>query len=156
MKKLIITTLLSLTAAAWAQTVVKVDDAWVRGTVASQKASGAFMKLTATQPVRLVEVEAAVAGVVEIHEMAMEKDIMLMRAVGSVELAAGRPVEFKPGGFHIMLQDLKQPLKAGETVALTLTFEDAAKKRFTQTVTAPVVPLGAKPPAPGHGAMHKP
>lgn len=156
MKKLIITALLSLTASAWAQTTVKVEDAWVRGTVASQKASGAFMKLTASQPLRLVEAQAAVAGVTEIHEMAMDKDIMLMRAVNVVELPAHRAVEFKPGGFHIMLQDLKQPLKAGETVSLTLTFEDAARKRFTQTVTAPVVPLGAKPSAAGHGAQHKP
>lgn len=156
MKKLIITALLSLTASAWAQTTVKVEDAWVRGTVASQKASGAFMKLTASQPLRLVEAQAAVAGVTEIHEMAMDKDIMLMRAVNVVELPAHRAVEFKPGGFHIMLQDLKQPLKAGETVSLTLTFEDAARKRFTQTVTAPVVPLGATPSAAGHGALHKP
>lgn len=156
MKKLIISAMLSLTASAWAQTAVKVDDAWVRGTVATQKASGAFMKLTASQPVRLVEVQAAVAGVAEIHEMAMDQDIMVMRAVKAVDLAADRMVEFKPGGYHIMLQDLKKPLKAGETVALTLTFEDAARKRFTQTVTAPVVPLGAKPQAAGHGAMHKP
>ncbi len=157
MKKLIISALLSLTASAWAQTVVKVDDAWVRGTVATQKASGAFMKLTASAPARLVGVQASVAGVTEIHEMAMDKDIMVMREVSGIDLVAGRTVELKPGGFHVMLMDLKQPLKAGETVALTLTFEDAANKRFTQQVQASVRPLGGASSAPmQHGqAGHK-
>jgi periplasmic copper chaperone A len=155
MKKLIISTLLSLTATAWAQPIVKVEDAWARGTVATQKASGAFLKLTASSPVRLVEVQSPVAGESEIHEMAMDKDIMVMRAVPSVELPAGRPVTFQPGGYHIMLQDLKQPLKAGESVVLTLTFEDTARQRFTQEVKAVVVPLGAKPPVAAHGGAHR-
>ncbi|MBS3998302.1 MAG: copper chaperone PCu(A)C [Hydrogenophaga sp.] len=158
MKKLIITALLSLTATAWAQAIVQVDGAWVRGTVASQKASGAFMKLTASAPVRLVAAQASVAGVVEIHQMEMDKDVMKMREVPAIELPAGRTVELKPGGLHVMLMDLKQPLKAGDMVALTLVFEDAAKQRFTQAVTAPVTALGAGAPAPmphGHGHGHK-
>lgn len=156
MKKTIIASLLSLTATAWAQTTVKVEDAWVRGTVATQKASGAFMTLTASSPVRLVGVQASVAGVTEIHEMAMDKDIMVMRETSGIDLPAGRAVALKPGGYHVMLMDLKQPLKAGETVALTLSFEDAGKKRFTQDVKAAVVPLGAKPPMPmAHGEGHK-
>jgi periplasmic copper chaperone A len=155
MKKLVIATLISLTATAWAQTAVKVEDAWVRGTVATQKASGAFMKLTASAPMRLVGVSSPVAGVVEIHEMAMDKDIMVMRETQGIDLPAGRAVELKPGGYHVMLMDLKQPLKAGESVALTLSFEDAAKKRFTQDVQAAVVPLGAKPAAMPHGSGHK-
>lgn len=161
MKKRIITSLFNLaltalfTTSAWAQTAVQVEGAWVRGTVASQKGSGAFMKLTASTPVRLVGVQTSVAGITELHEMAMDKDIMLMREVPGINLAAGRPLELKPGGFHVMLMDLKQPLKAGESVALTLTFEDAAKKRFTQEVKAAVVPLGATPAAAPHGAGHK-
>jgi hypothetical protein len=149
MKKLLIASLLTITASAWAQqTTVKVEDAWVRGTVAQQKATGAFMRLTADKDARLVSVSSSVAGVVEIHEMAMENDVMKMRQVPGLDLAAGRALELKPGGYHVMLMDLKQPVKSGDTVPLTLVFEDAAKKRFTQEVSAPVTALGA-----GNGAM---
>ncbi len=152
MKKLIITGLLAITITAWAQTSVKVEDAWVRGTVASQKATGAFMRLTASANARLVAVQSPAAGVVEIHEMAMEKDVMKMRAVPGLALSAGQAVELKPGGYHVMLMDLKQPLKAGERVAITLVFEDAAKKRFTQEIQAPVNALGATPGPMKHGS----
>jgi periplasmic copper chaperone A len=154
MKKLIITGLLAITSTAWAQTSVKVEDAWVRGTVASQKATGAFMRLTASANARLVAAQSPAAGVVEIHEMAMEKDVMKMRAVPGLELVAGKAVELKPGGYHVMLMDLKQPLKAGERVAITLVFEDAAKKRFTQEVQVPVNALGAAPAQMNHGTGH--
>lgn len=154
MKQLFITGLLALTATAWAQTTVKVDDAWVRGTVATQKATGAFMRLTPSANARLVEVKSPVAGVVEIHEMAMENDVMKMRQVPGLDLAAGRTTELKPGGYHVMLMDLKQQLKGGEQVPITLVFEDDAKKRFTMDVKAPVTALGggnAPMPAMKHG-----
>lgn len=160
MKKLLIAALLTITASAWAQTTVKVEDAWVRGTVAQQKATGAFMRLTADKDARLVSASSPVAGVVEIHEMAMENDIMRMRQVPGLDLAAGRAMELKPGGYHVMLMDLKQQVKGGDTVPLTLVFEDAAKQRFTQQVSAPVTALGGgnapmKGMAPGmqHGGM---
>ena len=148
MKKLIITGLLAITSAAWAQTVVKVEDAWVRGTVAQQKATGAFMRLTPSANARLVAAESPVAGVVEIHEMAMERDVMKMRQIPGLDLAAGRTTELKPGGYHVMLMDLKQPLQAGQNVPITLVFEDAAQQRFTQQIAAPVQALGA---GQGHG-----
>lgn len=156
MKKLIIAGLLAVTTSAWAQTSVKVEDAWVRGTVSSQKATGAFMRLTASANARLVAVQSPVAGVAEIHEMAMDNDIMRMRAVPGLDLNAGRTVELKPGGFHLMLMDLKQPLKAGESVPITLVFENAAQQRFTQSLSVPVTALGASgmKPDTGHGA-HK-
>lgn len=143
MKKLIITCLLAITSTAWAQTSVKVEDAWVRGTVASQKATGAFMRLTSSTNARLVAVQSPVAGVAAIHEMAMDKDVMKMRQVPGLELAAGKAVELKPGGYHVMLMDLKQALKAGDSVPITLVFEDAAKKRFTQSLSLPIKALGA-------------
>lgn len=143
MKKLLIASLLTVTATAWAQTTVKVEGAWVRGTVATQKASGAFMRLTPTANARLVAAQSPVAGVVEIHEMAMENDIMKMRQVPGLDLAAGRTMELKPGGYHMMLMDLKQQLKGGESVPITLVFEDDAKKRFTQEIKAPVTALGS-------------
>lgn len=142
MKQLIVTGLLAITTAAWAQTTVKVEDVWVRGTVATQKATGAFMRLTPSTNARLVAAQSPVAGVVEIHEMAMEKDIMKMRQIPGLDLAAGRTMELKPGGYHVMLMDLKQQLKGGEQVPITLVFEDDAKKRFTQAVQAPVTALG--------------
>jgi copper(I)-binding protein len=143
MKKLIIASFIGLSASAWAQsTTVKVEDAWVRGTVASQKATGAFMRLTPSANARLVSVSSPVAGTVEIHEMAMEKDVMKMRQVPGLALAAGQATELKPGGYHVMLMGLKAPVVGGDTVALTLTFEDAAKQRFVQEVQAPVRALG--------------
>ncbi|MCX7693198.1 copper chaperone PCu(A)C [Tepidimonas taiwanensis] len=128
-------------AMAHAQTV-KVEEPWVRGTVAQQKATGAFMRLTAPEPMRLVAAESPVAGVVEIHEMAMENQVMRMRAIPALPLAANRPVELKPGGYHVMLMDLKQPLTGGQEVPITLVFENAAGQRVTQTIAAPVKALG--------------
>jgi copper(I)-binding protein len=138
-------TLLVLAAATQAQTTVK--DAWVRGTVAQQKASGAFMHITSAQGGRLLSVSSPVAGVSEIHEMAMQGDTMRMRAVPALELPAGQAVELKPGGFHLMLMDLKSQLKAGDTVPLTLVVEGKDGKRETIEVKAPVRALndsGAK------------
>ena len=156
MKKLLIASLLALTASAWAQTTVKVEDAWVRGTVASQKATGAFMRLTPIVDARLVSATSPVAEVVEIHEMAMENDIMKMRQIPGLALPAGKATELKPGGFHIMLMGLKGQVKGGDTVPLTLTFEGADKKTFTQEVSAPVKALGAMPMKGGMDKMeHK-
>lgn len=156
-RHLFATAVLALSASTlWAQTV-KVEDAWVRGTVATQKATGAFMRLTADKEARLVSVSSPAAGVVEIHEMAMDKDVMKMRQVPGLDLAAGRTTELKPGGYHVMLMDLKAPLKGGDVVPLTLVFEDEGKKRFTQDVKAPVTALGGgnapMPGGMGHGAM---
>jgi periplasmic copper chaperone A len=156
MKKLLIASLLTITASAWAQqTTVKVEDAWVRGTVAMQKATGAFMRLTPSADARLVSASSPVAGVVEIHEMSMENDVMKMRQIPGLDLAADRTTELKPGGFHIMLMGLSGQVKGGDTVPLTLTFEDANKKTFKVDVQAPVTALGgnaAKPNA--HGMKH--
>ena len=132
--------LLAIAASAHAQTTVK--DAWVRGTVAQQKASGAFMHITSAQGGKLLSVSSPVAGVAEIHEMAMQGDTMRMRAVPALELPAGKAVELKPGGYHLMLMDLKNQLKAGETVPLTLVVEGKDGKRETVAVQAVVKPLG--------------
>jgi len=138
----------------WAQTSVKVEDAWVRGTVAQQKATGAFMRLTADKNARLVAASSPVAGVVEIHEMALENDVMKMRQIPGLDLAPGRAMDLKPGGYHVMLMDLKQALKGGDVVPITLVFEDDAKKRFTQDVKAPVTALGGGNAPMSHGAGH--
>ncbi len=128
-------------AAASAQTTVK--DAWVRGTVEPQKATGAFMQITSAQGGRLVGVASPRAGVAEVHEMAMEGNVMKMRAIPALDLPAGKAVELKPGGYHVMLMELKQPLKAGETVPLTLTVEGKDGKRETLELSVPVKAAGA-------------
>jgi periplasmic copper chaperone A len=133
---------LALSASVLCAQTVKVEDAWVRGTVAMQKTTGAFMRLTADKDARLVSASSPVAGVVEIHEMAMDRDVMKMRQIPGLDLTAGRTTELKPGGYHVMLLDLKVPLKGGDVLPLTLVFEDATNKRFTQDIKAPVRALG--------------
>ena len=143
MKRLTLTALATLLIAAPALAQVTVADPWVRGTVAQQRATGAFMKLTAPNGARLVEVRSPVAGVVEIHEMTLDNNVMRMRQVPMLDLPAGKAIELKPGGYHVMLMDLKQPMKAGESVPITLVFEDKDKKRQTVEVQAPVRALNA-------------
>jgi copper(I)-binding protein len=132
---------------------VAVSEPWIRGTVAQQKATGAFMLLKADRDSRLVAAKSPVAGVVEIHEMAMEKDVMKMRALpNGLELPAGKTVELKPGGYHVMLMDLKQQMKEGETIPMTLVIEGKDKKQTLLDVKAPVRPLAAANKMDG---MHK-
>ncbi len=139
-------------AAATAFAETQVQDPWVRGTVAQQTATGMFARLTSTTGGRLVSAASPVAGVVEIHEMAMDGNVMRMRAIPGLDLPAGKPVELKPGGYHVMLMDLKQPLKAGDTVPVTLVIQGADGKRETVEVQAPVRPLGMQG---GTGMQHR-
>ncbi len=141
----------SLTLSAEAQ--VAVSGAWVRGTVSGQMATGAFMQLKAAADATLVSAASPVAGVVEIHEMKLEGSVMRMGAIKRLALPAGKAVDLKPGGYHVMLMELKQPLKEGETVPVTLTFEDKAGRTQTVEVKAPVRALAA--PAPARDATHK-
>jgi len=127
---------------------VTVTDAWVRGTVAGQKATGAFMKITSATVAILLSAASPVASVVEIHEMAHEGGMMRMRAIGELKLPAGKPVELRPGSYHVMLMDLKQPLKEGESVPVTLTFRDASGKQTSVQVAASVRALTAPAGAP--------
>ena len=135
---------LSLHAAA-AQAQVSVKDAWVRATVPHQKATGAFMQLQSTTDVRLVAVTSPVTPAVEIHEMAMQGEVMRMRKVEGVALPAGKIVELRPGSYHVMLFDLKQQLAVGETVPLKLVFEGKDGRRESVDTRAVVRPLNAAP-----------
>jgi copper(I)-binding protein len=130
-----------LALTAQAQTTVK--DPWARATVAQQKASGAFMQLQSAKGGKLLSASSPVAGVVEIHEMAMEGNVMKMRAVSSLDLPAGKPVDLKPGGYHVMLMDLKKQLNAGDTIPITLVVESAGR-RETVEVKAAVRPLSSQ------------
>lgn len=129
------------TATAHAQTTVK--EPWVRGTVAQQKATGMFAQITNAQGGKLVSVSSPVAGVVEIHEMVMDGTTMRMRAIPGLDLPAGKTVVLKPGGYHVMLMDLKGQMKAGDTVDVTLTVEGKDGKKEQILVKAPVRALGS-------------
>lgn len=132
--------LVLVSSAALAQ--VKITEAWVRGTVEGQRTTGAFMKLTSPADAKLVAATSPLASV-EIHQMAMEGGLMKMRPVERVPLPAGKSVELKSGGYHLMLMSLKQPMKAGDVVPITLILEDSAGKRTNVEVNAIVRPLTA-------------
>ncbi|MDP9994774.1 copper(I)-binding protein [Variovorax boronicumulans] len=130
-----------------AQGVATVDvrDGWVRQSVPGQSGTGAFMKLTAPTGAKLVGISTPAAGVAEVHEMKMEGDTMKMRELaGGLDLPAGQTVELKPGGYHVMMMDLKGALAKGATVPFTLKFEDAKGVKTALDVTLPVgAPEGA-------------
>lgn len=148
----------TLSSAAWAQNSaapVTVENAWARASVPGQQATGAFMRLTAQEPLQLVGVETPVAAVAEVHEMKMEGDVMRMRAIASLDLPKGVVVELKPGGYHLMLQQLKSPLLKDTQVPITLVFKDAKGALSRLSLQLPVqamAPKGGAMPA-GH-AMH--
>ena len=142
MRRFVTAALLALTTAPVIADIT-VKDPWVRATVPQQKATGAFMQITAPKAARLVEARSPVAGVTEIHEMTMDNDIMRMRAVPGIDLPAGKAVELKPGGYHVMLMDLKAPITEGQEVPVTLVIEGADKKRETVVIKATARALGA-------------
>jgi copper(I)-binding protein len=140
-----------LCQAALAQHVV-VKDAWVRATVQGQKATGAFMSLSSAAGARLKSVSSPVAGVAQVHEMRMEGDVMKMAALeNGLELPAGKTVELKPGGYHVMLMDLKLPLKKDSTIPLTLVFVDA---KGVESKTEVTVPVSTVAPMAGDHSQH--
>jgi periplasmic copper chaperone A len=147
MKKFLLASVAVLALNAWAQSNVKIEDAWVRGTVAQQKATGAFMRLTAQRDARLVAASSPVAGVVEIHEMSLDQGVMKMRAIPGLDLPAGKTVELKPGGYHVMLMDLKAAVAVDQQVPLTLVFEAQGGQREQVELKAAGRALNASPMA---------
>jgi len=138
-KSIFLAALLFSISAAQAQ--VTVTDPWVRATVPQMKATGGFMKIVSAADAKLVEVRSPLAGVTELHEMALEGDVMKMRTVPAISLPAGKTVELRPGGLHLMFFDLKAQATEGDTVPITLVVETADGKRETVEVSAPVKPM---------------
>jgi periplasmic copper chaperone A len=128
--------------AAWAQ--VEIWGAWARPAVAGQSGTGAFMQLRSAEGARVVGAASAVAGVVEIHEMKMDGTVMRMRALPELDLPAGKPVELKPGGYHVMLMDLRRVLKPGDRFTVELRVERKDKSLVTQPVE---IEVRTTPPA---------
>ena len=125
---------------------VTADNVWARASVQGQHASGVFMRLTAQEPLKLVGVETSAAAVAEVHEMKMDGDVMRMRAIEALELPKGVAVDLKPGGYHLMLQQLKAPLVKDTQVPITLVFKDAKGAVSRLSLQVPVrmaAPSGA-------------
>ena len=116
--------------------VVKVVEPWARSTVPGQRVGAVYMELTARQNLRLTAVRTSAAETAEVHRMQMENGMMRMRALPFLALPAGKAVKLAPGGYHIMLFDLKRSLVPGQKLKLELTLEDSAKRRHRVPVEA--------------------
>jgi copper(I)-binding protein len=107
---------------------VEVTDAWARATMPGQAVAGVYLHVKSALKARLVGVKSSSAKTVEIHSMAHEGGVMKMRKLDFLDLPAGEAVALEPGGNHVMLFDIRKPLKAGEHVKLTLVIEQNGKK----------------------------
>jgi copper(I)-binding protein len=136
--------------AAAAQSV-KVGDAWVRPTLPGQKATGAYLELTSVSNAALVAAGSTAAARVEMHTMSTEGGVMRMRALPRIDLPAGQTVKLAPNGMHLMLFDVKEPLRIGDKVTLTLTVQPAGAAAGTSVTTVNVEAHVRNPPSGGHG-----
>jgi copper(I)-binding protein len=126
---------------------VQIENAYTRATVPGQQVAGGFMKIENKGAAdQLVSASSPVAGEVQLHEMAMDGNVMKMRQVKDIAVPAGGAVELKPGGLHLMFMNIKAPLTAGETVPVKLKFAKAGEVE----VKMPVNAMGA-----GHGGAMK-
>jgi periplasmic copper chaperone A len=141
MQRRLVFLLAVLTTAVAAQAQVKVDQAWARPTVPGQQGGGGFLSMSSPTADRLISGSTPLAERFELHTMAMKGDVMEMRQVDAIELPAGKTVELKPGGLHVMFIGLKQPLALGSKVPVTLKFEKAGEVTVEFNVMA-------RPPAP--------
>jgi periplasmic copper chaperone A len=123
-------------ALSWAD--VTVTHPWTRATAPAQPVGGAFMTLTSDRDTALIAASSPVAKTVEIHEMKMEGNVMIMRPLPTLALPAGKPVALEPGGYHLMLMGLKQPLKEGDRVPITLVVQGKGKAKQEIRVEAEV------------------
>ncbi|MGB2833948.1 MAG: copper chaperone PCu(A)C [Methylotenera sp.] len=120
---------------------VLIQDAWARASAPGQSVGAAYLTLTHAKNITLFAIDTEVAETVEIHSMEMKNGVMKMRMLKELPLKAGKPVKLSPGGFHLMLFDLKKPLKVGEKIELTLCFKDQAGEITHQTAILPIKEL---------------
>lgn len=118
--------------------VVTVSGAWIRPAVAGQSGTGGYMTLTSRQSVSLTGFSTPVASMAELHEMKMDGDVMRMEAIEALPLPAGKTVSLQPGGHHLMLMGLKQALKVGDEVPLTLILRTPQGQTIRQDIAVPV------------------
>lgn len=145
------------TSAVAADTGVSVSNAWSRATAPGQSSAGVWFSITSKEDAKLLAASSPLAGTTQLHTMSHEHGMMKMRAIESLDLPAGKAVELAPGGNHVMLLDLKQPLKAGDHVPLKLSVQFADKRKVTLEVEAEVKALGEVQGGEGqdaHSHMH--
>lgn len=119
---------------------VVVTGAICRPTPTGRQVTGCYLTLTAPAADTLVSVASPASALAQVHEMRMESNMMMMRELeDGLPLPAGQAVALAPGGNHIMLMGVTEPLKTGDTVPLTLTFATAAPVEVTATVGQPAV-----------------
>lgn len=132
---------LALASPAFADTV-KIENAWVRATAPGQKVAGGFLDLTADADLKLVGGSSPASSTLELHMMKMDGGVMIMRQIKEIDLPRGKTVSLKPGGLHIMFIDLKQQIKEGDKVPVSLTVRNAAGKEQQLQVEAPAMRAG--------------
>lgn len=136
---------LAVAAAPWiANAEVTVKDAWVRGTVPAQKVTGAFMTLTSSEDAKVVAASSDIAKKAEIHASMVMNGVNHMHSVDQIALPAGKPVELKAGGYHVMLMELTRTMKTGDIVPITLTVEGKDGKRSQVEIRAKVRPINTR------------
>jgi copper(I)-binding protein len=129
---------------------ISVIEAWTRATAPGQQVAGVYFEIVSPVDAQLMGLKSPAADRAELHEMRMDGNIMRMRPVEGVALPAGRKVQFKPGGLHAMLFGLKQPLRPGDRVPITLTIVDAGGGRYTVSANSEVRNLDGSEPHPPH------
>lgn len=127
-----------LISACSKQDSIEIKNQWVRASNDGQDVSAAYMTIVSNEDTSLITIDSDVADVIEIHSMSMENGVMKMRMLDTLDLVAGKPTELSPGGFHLMLFDLKKPLAAGKEAHFTLHFKNKAGQEKTISVTSPI------------------
>ena len=147
MKRFAFALCLLLPVAASAGQPVRLDvaDVWARDTIGGTANGAVYMTITSQAADRLVAASTTVANKTDLMTMEGGSSAMEMTYLKGIDIPAGKPVSLNPGGFHVWLAGLKQPLKAGQTFSLTLTFEKAGRRAVTVSVIKP----DAAPPMSG-------
>lgn len=131
-------TALTLSGLAYAGDVVTVKNAWVRAPVPGAEVAAAYMTLESTEPATLTGASSPAAKAVEIHTMGMKNGVMEMRQIPSLDIKPGQAAKLQPGGLHLMMIDLTQPMKAGDQVEVDLHFSSGKNLKTTQRLRIPV------------------
>jgi periplasmic copper chaperone A len=132
---------------------IEVSGAWTRATAPGQEQAGVDLSITSKQAAALVGVSSPAAGSAELHSMTDEDGMMRMREVKSIELPAGKRVDLGASGYHLMLNELKAPLKEGDSVPLVLSIKVGAQQAVVIKTVAKVKSLHATSDE-QHGDMH--
>lgn len=127
-----------LISACSKQDSIEIKNQWVRASNDGQDVSAAYMTIVSNEDTSLIAIDSDVADAIEIHSMSMENGVMKMRMLDTLDLIADKPTELSPGGFHLMLFDLKKPLTAGKEAHFTLHFKNKAGQEKTISITSPI------------------